>query len=252
MSTYYSPKDDISFIPLTRDEEKELFRRFYQDGDVEARNEIIKRHLKLTAKLSLTYAKGALSDDDAISAGNFGLIQALESKCFDPSRGYLFSSYVRFYIRGQVLEALRNSGWKGQLSDEEDGDNFAPEATVTGHHCDDTNRVRRGGYVVSLPARRCGAARGSHSRHIDADETQVDAEVSNKQLNEVRREVINRALAELPELEAKTVRAHYFRDQNHADIGRSLDMTREGVRKAFKRGMEKLKTLLAPAEGELS
>jgi RNA polymerase sigma factor (sigma-70 family) len=229
----------LSFVPLTRSEEKELFRRFYHENDTRARDEIIKRHLKFVAKLSLTYAKGAIPDDDAISAGNFGLLQALESKCFDPERGFLFSSYLRSYVRGQVLAALRESGWKSQLLDEKERNAFAPEATVTGSHCDDTKRFRHGGFTVAYRARKC---------HGDG----VDNGVEGKQLNEVRRDAITKALKQLPKLEAETVQSHFFKDKNFADIGRAHNLTREGIRKAFNRGMTKLKDILASREEELA
>jgi len=257
-TSYYSSQDDISFIPLTRDEEKQLFTRFHASpaenpsaDSLAARDEIIARHLKLVAKLSLRFAKGTLRDDDAISAGNFGLIQALESRCFDPERGTLFSSYVRAYIRGQILASLRDLGWKGEVSDDV-GLEYAPEATITGHlggedpvnatsDAWDPTRTRNGkGARFAYPARRKGA--------IGAI---VDHEGEETVLKQERLKAIGEALKKLPELEAATIHAHFFGDRNFADVGRERKLTREGVRKAFNRGMAKLQELLKEREEEL-
>jgi len=105
--SYYSKDEDISYTPATRAEEVELFAKFYA-GDLISRDKIITNHLKLVVKLSLAYARGALPEDEAISAGNAGLIRALEGRSFDTSRGVFFSSYVSAYIRGQVLAAIRD------------------------------------------------------------------------------------------------------------------------------------------------
>jgi RNA polymerase sigma factor (sigma-70 family) len=256
MSTYYSTQDNISFVPLTREEEKCLFSRYYAspaekmtEDSVKARDEIVARHLKLVAKLSLQFAKGCLRDDDAISAGNFGLLQALGARKFDPSFGVLFSSYLRAYVRGQVLAALRENNWKGTPLQDINAE-YAPDATITGKDGGEEPCVRRGHSVVVFPSHRL-AERGVGPAPTLIGRATVDHEGENNQLREERHRAIEEALTKLPELEASTIRAHFFGDRNFADIGRERNLTREGVRKAFNRGLAKLKELLAESAEEL-
>lgn len=258
MSTYYSAQDNISFIPLTRDEEKALFSRYYASpaetmtaDSVKARDEIVARHLKLVAKLSLQFAKGCLRDDDAISAGNFGLLQALGARKFDSSFGVLFSSYLRAYVRGQVLAALRENNWKGQPHQEEGANHeYAPDATITGKDGGEEPCVRRGHSVVVFPNYRL-AERGMGPAPTLVGRATVDHEGEEAVAREERLRAIETALEKLPELEASTIRAHFFGDRNFADIGRERNLTREGVRKAFNRGLAKLKELLGDSQEEL-
>lgn len=259
MSTYYSAQDNISFVPLTRVEEQQLFSRFYASpaekptaDSIAARDEIVARHLKLVAKLSLQMAKGCLRDDDAISAGNFGLLQALEARNFDPSRGVLFSSYVRSYVRGQVLAALRENNWKGVPHPEEGQSlgEYAPDATITGRDAGEEPCTRRGHWVVVFPSYRL-AQRGTGPAPTVIGHATVDADAENSQFSHERREAIENALKKLPELEASTIRAHFFGERNFADIGRERNLTREGVRKAFNRGLAKMKELLTGLREEL-
>src|SRR6266850_814566 len=129
--SYYSPQDNLAYIPLTADEEKNLFEAFYNKNDLAARDRIIQTHLKLVAKLALRVSgRGGLPDEDAISAANFGLVKALESRCFKPDRGQRFSTYVRKYIMGQVIKALamRTRGTPTPVTEP----SHAYGATVTG------------------------------------------------------------------------------------------------------------------------
>lgn len=225
---YYSPNDDISFEPLTLEEEGALFKRFHEDNDLSARDTLIAKHLKLVAKLALRQARGCMPDEDAISAGNFGLLQALESKRFDPTRNCRFSSYVRAYVRGQVLLAIR-----ARINgDPRPNREVTPEATLTS-----------------------AALLMAHQRvkeFSSEDEILVDHGYEGQQLIEVRKGQIERAIAKLPKLEAVAVRGTHFGEKNFADIARENGLSREGVRKAYHRGVSKLKSILASMKAELN
>jgi DNA-directed RNA polymerase specialized sigma24 family protein len=119
---------------------------------------------------------------------------------------------------------------------------YAPEATVTGKDGAEELYTHRGHAVIPFPTRRL-----SHRGLLQT----VDHAFEEQQLSSERRRFIEAALTKLPELEASTIRAHFFGDRNFADIGRERDLTREGVRKAFNRGLAKLKELLAEHREEL-
>lgn len=245
---YYSPADDISFVPLTIEEEVSLFQRFYS-GDIAARDILIKNHLKLAAKLALQVSgKGGIPDEDAISSANFGLIQALESRCFDPARGLRFATYLRKYVFGQVMSALRERV-DGFDADEYKLDHQANDACVTGVRADDLEQFR-------------GTGSGPSAKKI-LDDQQATAPINEElDLSAVRREKLLDAIETLPESERLALRAHYFEGRNFADIARHRNRcrpsgdthrtTREGIRKAHNRGLCKLKHALAHLEPELS
>lgn len=230
MKPYYAPTDDISYVPLEPAEEIALFTAFYA-GDTNARNELLSRHLKLAAKLALTVSHGLLAEADAISAGNFGLIKALESRRFDPARGFRFSTYCRQYIVGEVRAALR---FQGSMTRRFDGHrpSLPTGAAMTG----------------ALPQ----PEDFDHGvNHLDLAnslvETTVEHRYESKELEERREKLIADILGTLPPLEADAVRGEFFHLHSFAETARQHGVTREGVRKAFVRGYRKLAEALAAA-----
>lgn len=243
--SYYSETDDISFVPLTVEEERSLFTKFYAGGPdaLASRDELIARHLRLTAKLSLTYAKHSLPDDDAISAGNTGLMQALECRKFDPNRGFRFASYLRPYVRGQVFAAMRFR-CEGHEATKSDHQCLPEGAAITGAHgCSiDHNPGLRGS----------GGAKVGPVKKSWEEETAVDHGYESLQITRERRAAIEKALSTLKPMEAIAIRGVELQGLNYEEVARKHGVSRQAVHQAYSRGMKKLTALLLPERAELS
>jgi DNA-directed RNA polymerase specialized sigma subunit len=72
--------------------------------DVQARNELVLRHIGLVPHLVMAKygGKGSHVLDDMIQDGYLGLIRAAEK--FDPSKGRKFSTYLDYWVRHFVNE----------------------------------------------------------------------------------------------------------------------------------------------------
>jgi len=88
--------------PLTADEERSLGEGI-KDGDVVARDRMIRCNLGLVVTIAKGYAGRGLDLDDLIGEGNLGLIRAVER--FDPARGR-FAPHAGFWIRQAINYAL--------------------------------------------------------------------------------------------------------------------------------------------------
>ena len=88
---------------LSRDEEIELFTK-YRNGDLEAKEEIIKRNLRLVVSVAKDYSKSSIPFIDLIQDGNLGLLKAVDK--FDLDRGTKFSTCAVWWIRQSILRAL--------------------------------------------------------------------------------------------------------------------------------------------------
>jgi RNA polymerase sigma factor for flagellar operon FliA len=95
------------------------FKKVGRDGSVklqELRNELMERHMPLVRyhaeRLQQTLPK-SIELDDLISAGTFGLMDAIRG--FDPDRGYKFKTYCSTRIRGAILDQLRSQDWVPRL-----------------------------------------------------------------------------------------------------------------------------------------
>jgi RNA polymerase primary sigma factor len=92
---------------LTSVEERELARR-KDEGDEEAKKQLIERNLRLVMSITRNYTKAGVPLLDLIQEGNLGLIRAVEK--FDYRMGYKLSTYATWWIRQAVTRALADQG----------------------------------------------------------------------------------------------------------------------------------------------
>lgn len=91
---------------LSADEEQELAERIAQ-GDVLARDRMVRANLRLVVNIARGYTGKGLGLQDLIEEGNLGLLRAVEG--FDPEVGTRFSTYASYWIKQSIKRALINS-----------------------------------------------------------------------------------------------------------------------------------------------
>ncbi|MGI6094949.1 MAG: RNA polymerase sporulation sigma factor SigK [Lachnospiraceae bacterium] len=91
--------------PLTADEEKYYLGQ-YQKGDLEAKNILIERNLRLVAHIVKKYQGVEEELDDLISIGTIGLIKAIHT--FDANKANRLSTYAARCIDNELLMMLRS------------------------------------------------------------------------------------------------------------------------------------------------
>ena len=87
----------------------ELFERWRQHQDREARDELIARFLPLARKLARRYAQSSEPYEDLVQVASLGLVKAVER--FDPARGFAFSSFAVPTIVGELKRYFRDTAW---------------------------------------------------------------------------------------------------------------------------------------------
>lgn len=92
--------------PLPRKEEQEYLERASK-GDMEARNVLIERNLRLVAHIMKKYYTQASDQEDLISIGTIGLIKGIES--FDPSKGARLATYAARCVENSICTPTRFS-----------------------------------------------------------------------------------------------------------------------------------------------
>jgi RNA polymerase primary sigma factor len=91
---------------LTAEDEYELAERISQ-GDVMARDRMVRANLRLVVNIARGYTGKGLGLQDLIEEGNLGLLRAVEG--FDPNMGTRFSTYASYWIKQSIKRALINS-----------------------------------------------------------------------------------------------------------------------------------------------
>lgn len=92
---------------VTAEEEKELFRKYQQDGDMKARDLIFLHNQRFIYSNAKIYARDSDEVMDYISEGNLGLDEAIDK--FDPSLNNKFITFAVWYIRRQMNYYLINT-----------------------------------------------------------------------------------------------------------------------------------------------
>lgn len=104
LETYLREINETSL--LSAKEERELARQIEQ-GDVRARDRMVRANLRLVVNIARGYVGKGLSLQDLIEEGNLGLLRAVEG--FDPDMGTRFSTYASYWIKQSIKRALINS-----------------------------------------------------------------------------------------------------------------------------------------------
>jgi len=105
--------------PLKTDQKlniDQIWEQFYKAGDTLYRNLLMEHYrplVKYTAERLRSKLPEKVELDDLISAGIFGLMDAIDA--FDPTRGVKFETYCSPRIRGAILDELRSMDWVPRL-----------------------------------------------------------------------------------------------------------------------------------------
>ena len=90
--------------PLTQKEERH-YLALWHSGDLEARNVLIERNLRLVAHIMKKYYTQTSDQEDLISIGTIGLIKAVTT--FDPDKGARLATYAARCVENEILMHFR-------------------------------------------------------------------------------------------------------------------------------------------------
>ena len=103
--------------PLSAEEERHYLELSAQ-GDLEARNILVERNLRLVSHVMKKYYSQSADQEDLISIGTIGLIKGITT--FDTSKGARLATYAARCVENEILmhfRSLRKSAQDVSLSD---------------------------------------------------------------------------------------------------------------------------------------
>src|SRR5207244_2180489 len=89
--------------------DKVLLRRYHEEGDLQAREQLIEQYMSLVRSLARRYSYRGEQLEDLVQIGAIGLIKAIDR--FDIDRGVELTTYATPNIIGEIKRHFRDKGW---------------------------------------------------------------------------------------------------------------------------------------------
>ncbi len=198
--------------PLTPEEERHYLTLSAQ-GDLEARNILIERNLRLVAHIMKKYYTQTDDQEDLISIGTIGLIKGITT--FDVSKGARLATYAARCVENEILMYFRSQRKSGQ-------DVSLSDYIETGTD----------GAALAL-------------MDVVSDDTDLMERVSNRQLLEKLCKAVDRVLTDQ---ERQVVVARYGlgggTPLRQREVAKLTGISRSYVSRIEKRALQKLKAAL--------
>jgi RNA polymerase sigma-B factor len=94
---------------VPRGDDRILLRRYHEEGDLQAREQLIEQYMSLVRSLARRYSYRGEQLDDLVQIGAIGLIKAIDR--FDLDRGVELTTYATPNIVGEIKRHFRDKGW---------------------------------------------------------------------------------------------------------------------------------------------
>ena len=272
--------DEIRRFPMLRPEQEfMLAKQWREHGDRNAAEQMVTSHLRLVAKIAMSYRGYGLPIGEVISEGNVGLMQAV--KRFEPDKGFRLATYAMWWIRASIQEYILRS-WslvkmgttasqkklffnlrkaKSQISALEEGDlkpdhlsSIATKLGVSEQDVVDMNRRLGGDASLNAPLRIDGEGEGEWQDWlVDERDNQEHILVEAEEASN-RHAALYDAMAVLNPRERRIFEARRLLDtpETLEALSEEFNISRERVRqievRAFEKVQEAVRSLIIQRE----
>ncbi len=214
-------------------------------------------HSKLPSKVEL---------DDLISAGTFGLIDAIEA--YDPNRGVKFETYCLPRIKGSILDELRSMDWVPRLvrtrahqlaratQSLEVSLGRKPTEKETAEELnmnkDEYNRLRRDATAVNIVSLNTQYSDGDGEKEIREIDIIKDGKSDSPPIEAQKRDLKHLLTKGLTRAERLIVVLYYYEEMTMKEIGATLDLSESRVSQMHSSIVQRLKAQLNTRKKEFA
>ena len=252
--------NEIKKIPLlTPSEELELAKKA-KNGDISAKEKIVKSNLRFVITIAKKYQNHGLDLEDLISEGNIGLLIAIEK--FEPSKGYKFISYAVWWIRQSILRAISDKGRMIRIpvnktmeitkikkafncvyktkSEQNEFEQVAKMLNLSDSYVKEMLHIS--GDMISLDQELDSS--DSSATMIDFIEDKINPRPEDECLNNSLKDELEKAMSSLKPVERRVLKMRYGLDgekeMSLQEIGDRFNLTKERIRQIEKKAIVRM------------
>jgi RNA polymerase sigma-32 factor len=253
------------FPMLAPQEEFMLAKRWREHEDRDAAHKLVTSHLRLVAKIAMSYRGYDLPISEVISEGNVGLMQAVRR--FEPERGFRLATYAIWWIKAAIQEYILRS-WslvkigttanqkklffnlrkaKARISALDEGDmrpdqvkQIASQLGVTEQDVVEMNRRLSGDASLNAPIR--DGESGEWQDWLADESAGQESRLAESEQSENRHKALGQALSMLNDRERRIFEARQLADEPSPleKLADEFGVSRERIRQIEVRAFEKV------------
>jgi RNA polymerase sigma-B factor len=251
---------------MTRIDDKLLLRRYHEDGDLQAREQLIEQYMSLVRSLARRYSYRGEQLEDLIQIGAIGLIKAIDR--FDLERGVELTTYATPNIIGEIKRHFRDKGWSvrvprglqelnvqlsrlvEQLTVQLSRSPTIPElAKAAGVEEEEVLEALESGRAYTSLSLSVGGG-GGDDDDLDPLES-LGTEEHQYEVSEDRA-VLAPGFKALDERERKILQLRFFEGLTQSQIAQQVGISQMHVSRLIRRSLEKIRETIAEDEESLT
>jgi RNA polymerase sigma-B factor len=239
--------------------DRDLLRRYHEQGDLAAREQLIERYMSLVRSLARRYASRGEQLDDLVQIGAIGLIKAIDR--FDLERGVELTTYATPNIIGEIKRHFRDHGWAVRVprglqelsiqllrvvdrltAELGHSPTIAELAEATGASEEDVLEALETGRAYSPLSLSVGS--GDDDDELDPLES-IGSDDHEYEVSEDRA-VLEPGMRVLNERERTILRLRFYEGLTQSQIAQQVGISQMHVSRLIRRALEKVRAEIAP------
>jgi RNA polymerase sigma-B factor len=251
---------------MPRLDDKLLLRRYHEQGDLQAREQLIEQYMSLVRSLARRYSYRGEQLEDLVQIGAIGLIKAIDR--FDLERGVELTTYATPNIIGEIKRHFRDKGWSvrvprglqelnvqlsrlvEQLTVQLSRSPTIPElAKAAGVEEEEVLEALESGRAYTSLSLSVGGG-GGDDDDLDPLES-LGTEEHQYEVSEDRA-VLAPGFKALDERERKILQLRFFEGLTQSQIAQQVGISQMHVSRLIRRSLEKIRETIAEDEESLA
>src|SRR3954467_9313107 len=244
--------------------DKQLLRRYHENGDLQAREQLIEQYMSLVRSLARRYSYRGEQLEDLVQIGAIGLIKAIDR--FDLNRGVELTTYATPNIIGEIKRHFRDKGWsvrvpRGLQELNVQLSRLVEQLTVQlGRSPTITELAKASGTEEEEVLEALESGRAYSSLSLSSGGSQEDGEELDPleslgteehqyDISEDRA-VLAPGFRVLDERERKILHLRFFEGLTQSQIAQQVGISQMHVSRLIRRSLEKIREEIGDAEGD--